>query len=196
MAAQPATAVAPAAAAPAPAAAPAAQPAPQQGAATQPANPAGTVPQGTGNAAPPAAQPKGAPVSLVLSLPSSVQLNSQFAVQVNANGAKDLYNAVFVVTYDASKLDVVSQAAGDLLKQNNTNINFQAFPDRKKGELWISEMRTNAPAGASGSGSLATVTFKAIARGGAPIGFSNTTLSNTSGAQMPVTAFKSVVEVK
>jgi general secretion pathway protein D len=135
-------------------------------------------------------------ISLTLGVPSSVKLNDQFSVQVNASGVQNLYNAVFVVNYDPKTLEVVTQAEGALLKQNGSPVNFQAFADKKKGELWVSESRLNGTEGASGSGVLAMVTFKAIGKGPAGIGLGNTNFSTKGGDLIPVTPFKSVVEVK
>jgi general secretion pathway protein D len=125
-----------------------------------------------------------------------VKLNEQFNVQVNASGAQDLYNAVFVVTFDPKHLEVVTQSAGPLLKQNGASISFQAFAANKKGELWISQSRQKVAEGVTGNGSLATVTFKAIGQGSAGIGLSSTNFSTKKGEPLPVIPFKSVVEVK
>ena len=129
-------------------------------------------------------------------MPSAVKLNDQFAVQVNASGAERLYNAVFSLSYDAAKLEVVTQVEGTLLKQDGSSASFQAFADKKKGQLWVAQSRVNAAEGANGSGTLATVTFKAIGKGPAPLGFATTTFSTKERGPIPVTAFKSVVEVK
>ena len=133
---------------------------------------------------------------LSLGVPGSVKLNDQFSVQVNASQVQNLYSAVFTVTYDPKSLDVVSQSEGPLLKQNGAASGFQAFADKKKGELWISQARVNGAEGASGSGILATVTFKATGKGSAGIGFANTNFSTKSGDRIQITPFKSVVEVK
>lgn len=135
-------------------------------------------------------------ISLTLSLPASVQLNEQFSAQVNAAEVQSLYNAVFKLTYDPNKLEVVSQSEGPLMKQDGLPASFQAFADKKKGELWVSQMKQDAPKGVSGSGIMASVIFKAIGKGAAGIGFANTNFRTKSGAQLTVTPFKSVVEVK
>ena len=179
--------VAPAPVAPAPVAPAPVAPAPVAKAPVTPAPTAGVNPataQAPSNA------------SLSLGVPSSVTLNEQFKVQINASGLQNLHNAVYSVTYDPKKLAVVTQAEGDLLKQNNSRISFQAFAANKTGKLWISMSRLNNSDGASGSGVLATVTFKAIGKGAAGIGFENTNFSTKAGVPIPVMPFKSVVEVK
>ena len=191
---------APAPAAPAPAPAPAA-PAPAVPAAPAPPAPGGAAGVSGAAAGKQMAQTAPAPAStstiaLSLGVPSSVNLNEQFSVQVNASGARDLYSAVFVLTYDPKKIEVVGQTEGALLKQNNTPTSFQAFASKQKGELWVSESRLSSVEGASGDGAVAVVTFKAIGKGASGIGFSNTKFSTKKGGSIPVTAFKSVVEVK
>jgi general secretion pathway protein D len=135
-------------------------------------------------------------VLLSLNVPSSVRLNDQFTVQVNASEVQNLYNAVFTVTFDPKKLEVVTQSEGTLLKQNGAVTGLQAFTDKNKGELWMSQSRVNGAEGASGSGVLASVTFKAIGKGAVGVGLANTSFSTKAGDQIPVTAFKSIVEVK
>lgn len=194
--------VVPAPIAPTPAVAPVAAPVAKASPVTPPvavvpaalvkAAPTPVVPAAAGKAA---SGPTSA-VSLTLGVPSSVKLNDQFNVQVNGSGMLDLYDAVFSVSYDAKKLQLVAQSEGAFLKQNQVPILFQAYPDPVKGELWVSQARQGGDRGASGSGALATVTFKAIAKGAAGIGLSNASFSTSAGEEMRVNAFKSVVEVK
>lgn len=135
-------------------------------------------------------------MSLTLGVPASINVGEEFTAQVNASGAQNLFNTVYVVNYDPKLLAVVNQWDGPLLKQDGAPISFQAFADRKKGELWVSAARLNTTEGVSGNGSLITVTFRAIAKGAAGIGFSNVNFRTSGGDQIPVTAFKSVIEVK
>lgn len=116
-------------------------------------------------------------------------------MQVNAAGGKDLYNAIFGVSYDPQALVVSSQAQGPLLQKDGVPASFQAFDDHKKGLVWISESRQDGT-GITGDGSLATITFKPITKGSTALGLTNTTFTTKDGSQIPVTAFRSVVEVK
>lgn len=134
-------------------------------------------------------------VPLTLSMPSAVNQNDQFTAQIIASGVQNLASAAFTVTYDPVRLEVVTQSEGVLLKQSGS-VRFQSFVDKKKGELWVSLSRMNATAGATGSGTLATVTFKAIGKGAAGIGFANTNFSTYDGVPVPVTPFRSAVQVK
>jgi general secretion pathway protein D len=134
-------------------------------------------------------------ITLSLAAPVSVKLNDQFSVQINETGALNLYNTVFVVKYPKN-LEVQAQSEGPLMKQNGVATKFQAFADKKKGEIWISLTRTVGNVGASGNGILATVTFKAIGPGSAPIGLANANFTNQAGESIAVTQSNTVVEVK
>jgi len=135
------------------------------------------------------------PVVLSLVAPVSVKLNDQFSVQVNETGAKNLYNSVYVLTYPKN-LQLQTQSEGPFLKQNNVATRFQAYDDKKKGEVWLSQSRTAGAVGASGDGALATVTFKAIAIGKAVIGISNPNFSNQAGESFTANPTSTVLEVK
>ncbi|GFO56172.1 type II secretion system protein [Geomonas sp. Red276] len=135
-------------------------------------------------------------LSLALGVPATVNIRDRFDVKVNVDGAKDLYNSVFVLTYDPKLLEPVSQAAGPFLKKDGQQVNFQSFVLKSKGELWITASRMTAPAGVTGDGTLAIATFKAIANGKANLGFANTNFSTKPGGVIAVTPFKAIVEVK
>ncbi|WP_350339182.1 cohesin domain-containing protein [Geomonas sp. Red32] len=135
-------------------------------------------------------------LSLALGVPATVNIRDRFEVKVNVDGAKDLYNSVFVLTYDPKLLEPVSQAAGPFLKKDGQQVNFQSFVLKSKGELWITASRMTAPGGVTGDGTLAIATFKAIANGKANLGFANTNFSTKQGGVIAVTPFKAIVEVK
>lgn len=197
----PAPQPAPAAAQPAPAAA--APGVPGAAAPVQPAAPAPVQPAAPAPAKPAAQAPARGPskpwtgpkIALNVGAPATVNSGQQFNVDIKASSAQDLYNAVFVVTYDPKVLQVVTQSEGNFLNKDGGATSFQAFAANKRGELWISTSRLG-PTGITGSGTLASVLFQASGKGQGAIGFSNTNFSTKAGDQVPVTPFKSVVEVK
>jgi general secretion pathway protein D len=160
---------------------------------------AASVPAAAKVAVAPAPVPKAvagaAPVMLRLTAPAAVSLNAQFDVQVNETGAKNLYNTVYVLSYPKS-LQVQTQAEGTLLKQNNVATKFQAYDDKKKGEVWLSQSRVEGVVGATGDGTLATVTFKAVAKGKAVVGLSNPNFTNQAGESFTANPTSTVLEVK
>lgn len=137
----------------------------------------------------------GVPVALKLDAPASVKVQDQFTVQINETGAADLYSSVFVVNYPAN-LEVATQAEGALLKQNGVGTVFQTFNDKKKGQLWVSLSRAAGTQGATGNGTLATVTFRALEKGSATLSVGNTNFSNKAGQPFIVNSSVAVVEVK
>jgi general secretion pathway protein D len=153
------------------------------------------VPSAKGAPAPARKAAPTAPVALSLDAPATVQLNDQFSVQINAIGANNLYNAVFVVKYPKN-LEVQTQAEGPFLKQNGVATMFQAFNDKKKGQIWVSQSRTAGIEGASGNGVLATVTFKAIGKGTTPISLANTNFTNKAGDPFVVNPSNRILEVQ
>jgi general secretion pathway protein D len=153
------------------------------------------VPSAKAAAAPARKAAASAPIALSLDAPAAVQLNDQFSVQINANGANNLYNAVFVVKYPKN-LEVQTQAEGPFLKQNGVATLFQAFNDKKKGQIWVSQSRTAGIEGASGNGVLATVTFKAIGKGTTPISLANTNFTNKAGDPFTVNPSNRILEVQ
>jgi len=140
----------------------------------------------------PVALPK---VTLSFDAPLAVNLNDQFSIQINEAGAANLYSTVFVVSYPKN-LEVQTESEGPFLKQNGAATKFQAFNDKKKGEIWLSLARSTGTEGASGNGVLATVTFKAVAKGTAQIGVSNANFTTQAGAPFGVSTPKVNVEVK
>ncbi|MBJ6726334.1 secretin N-terminal domain-containing protein [Geomesophilobacter sediminis] len=183
---QSAKAAAPAVATPVPTPVPQAQakpqPQPQAGAAKAAAKPVAALPAAT--------------VALSVDFPASVKTNEQFVVKVTQSGAKDLNDAAFALTYDPVRLELVTQVEGTFMTQGGAKTTFQAFPDRKKGELWMALSRVDAATGASGTGTLAAVTFRALTPGAAPIGVANPTFKSRSGSKLEVVPYNSVVEVK
>ena len=160
----------------------------------------GAVAPAASAAAPAAAQRKQVaastlPIALKVEVPASVQLNQEFSVQVNESGASNLYSTVFVVKYP-NNLEVLAQSEGPLLKQNGVATRFQTFVDKKRGEIWVSLTRLASAEGATGSGALATITFKAIGKGTAVIGFANPNFTNPAGEAFTVNPSQAVVEVR
>lgn len=135
-------------------------------------------------------------IALSLLAPPAVKVGENFVVQVSAANAKGLNNASFMLSYDATRLQLVDQKEGPFLKLDGSPTVFQAYPGRNKGDLAVSINRTGAAGGVDGSGTLASVTFKAIAKGGAGIGLGNVNFTTKTGGKLEVIPFRSIVEVK
>jgi general secretion pathway protein D len=134
-------------------------------------------------------------IALTLVAPASVKVNDQFSVQINETGAQGLYTAVYVMKYPEN-LEVQTQMEGPLLKQNGVVTKFQAFNDKKNHEIWMSLTRVYDPQGATGNGVLATVTFKALAKGSAVIALAKPNFTNKAGESFNVIPSNTVLEIK
>lgn len=131
-----------------------------------PAPTTATVMQPSAMPAPVAKQPlpAAAPSSLLLNWegPAQAKVGEQFTITLNAQAEQGISRLPLVIGFDASALKVVDVNEGNLLRQSDPNATFSRKVDDGRGQI-IVEMGTPSPQGTSGSGSLVTVTFQAIA---------------------------------
>lgn len=172
-----------------------ASPVPAPGASVAPAQSSAAAPAAKSGAAASAKEvAKG--VDITVDLPKTVKINEEFLVRVSQSGAKELKSAAFALRYDPKILQLLGQTEGTFLKQGGAKTTFQAFPDRNKGELWLSLSREEAAVGATGTGTLASVTFKALAPGSVELNVVNPYLTSRTGAKLDAVPISSTVEVK
>jgi general secretion pathway protein D len=135
-----------------PAALPAAQPAP---AAPGAAAPVTTVaPAGASGS-----------VSLAWQGPAQVKVGEQFSVQLRVNSQPALRSMPALLGYDPQVFQVVNVQEGDFFKQANGKTSFSQRVDAGQGKVFVALVRQSGSgndAGINGSGSLATVTLKAV----------------------------------
>jgi len=101
----------------------------------------------------------------------AVGIDEEFTLDVRVE-ATDLFGASFDLQYDGSLLEVMDVAQGDLL--GDDIVFFKMAGD---GNLSIAASRKAGTEGVSGSGILATITFKGIRKGSADVTFHRDTLS-------------------
>ncbi|TCV89533.1 secretin N-terminal domain-containing protein [Sulfurirhabdus autotrophica] len=125
----------------------------------------------------------GTPVQLNLNAPTQAPIGKNFTLNVNASGLNGVKQVAFEINYDPAKLDVVDSQAGLLMKMGSGQTDYQ-HSGEGTGHLQISISR-NTPA--SGSGNLATVTFRPLAGkpGATQLGIVNPTASDISGSSLP-----------
>lgn len=157
---------------------PPAVPAPQQAAAAMPAQ-------------------KPAPrISVTLGAPPTIKVKDQFTVEVKATEVNGLLNAPFILAYDPIFVEFVGASEGDLLKQGGKQTTFKASDDRNTGQVTFALSLPSDAAGATGSGRLATATFRARNQGPASFGLMGVNFSGPGGRQFDVLPYNTVVEVK
>ena len=88
--------------------------------------------------------------------------NIEFSVDVLIESVVNLGLAHFFVSYNAAKLQVLSVMEGDFLKQGGATATFVPEIQPASNQVEITATRTGTMTGASGTGILCTVKFKAL----------------------------------
>jgi len=183
------TAPTPAAATPTPAAA---APVPAPPIPGLPIAPPGTTPTAT---TPAAAPPATAPPAQLGRTPVAVsfsparaegQLGSAITVTMQVENANDLFTAPFKINFDPKILHLNDVIAGSLLTSDGKQI----LPLSKNilndtGEASVALTRVPGAGGVSGSGTLVTFVFQAVAKGTSTVSFADFALRDSNMQQIP-----------
>lgn len=172
---------------------PAAQPAPIIQ--PLPASQSASQPQAVVQLQPTAADTTSKPISeasatvapLALSWQGAVQtnVNDQFKVMIVAQTDTKIVSVPFRINFDPSTLEVVEVAEGDFMNQNNVQTTFSQDVDQAGGLITLSVTQPGQN-GISGTGRLATITFKAIAASPqSQITVSPQSATDMAGQQLP-----------
>lgn len=150
----------------APAAAGAVAPGAGAASAVAPVN-AGTAPAAPAAKAAPAQQgalATGA-VNLSWKAPAQVKVGEQFSAVLSVSSQQALRGLPLLVGFDPQVMQVVSAQEGDFFKQAGGKSTFSQRVDGVQGKVFIAALRENpagGEAGINGTGSVATLTFKAV----------------------------------
>ncbi|WP_398492808.1 cohesin domain-containing protein [Variovorax sp.] len=120
-------------------------------------------------AAPAPASQQGGPatgaVSLSWQAPAQVKVGEQFSAVLRVNSQQALRGLPLLVGFDPQLMQVVSAQEGDFFRQAGGKSNFSQRVDGVQGKVFMAAVRENpagGEAGINGTGSVATLTFKAI----------------------------------
>lgn len=125
--------------------------------------------------------------------PKLVRQDQEFKVQVQVRGATGLFGAQFNVGFDPSIVELVDMdeaqagvqgAIGDALP--NAYIAANRLDEAVEGRYDFAATRLAPDSGTSGSGTLATLTFRARAEGNPRIQVTSARLADADAAQLPV----------
>jgi general secretion pathway protein D len=132
---------------------------PQPAPATSSDSPSST-PAGAGGGAAAASSVPAGSTSLAWESPPNAVVGSTFTMALMMQAGEPVTSVPLAIGYDAKLLEVVEVAEGTLLRQGSAT-NFSSRVDRATGQIFATVVRS-APEGATGSGSLVAVTFRAI----------------------------------
>ena len=136
------------------------------------------------------------PISLALMAPTGAQpVGSTFQVAVMVSGAQDLYAVPMQLQFNPAVLQLVNVDAGDLLSRDGQPVSI-VHRDEGNGSVTVSTSRPPGTSGINGQGTLAVLTFKAIAAGDSPLTFTKVGARNSAQGNLPAAGAASVVHVK
>ena len=160
---------------------------------TPPAN--GALPNAAQPQAEPAAPPS-SPISLSVAPPAGNQaVGSTFQVSITATNARDLYAVPLQLQFNPAVLQLVNVDAGDLLSRDGQAVSI-VHRDEGNGLVTISTSRPPNVAGVTGQGSVATLTFKAVAAGDSNLSLVKVGARSSTQANLPAVGSQAVVHVK
>ena len=122
-----------------------------------PATPA-PAPSPSGNQAAPNVAPE-SPVALSWQGPGQAKIGDKIRLSLNTRSAQELRSLEFLVGFDPEVLQVSDVIEGDFLQQNNAQLQFDKTIDQDIGQVSV---ELSGTAGATGSGSVATIEFEVI----------------------------------
>ena len=117
--------------------------------------------------------------------PTQAKVGDEFQVMVEAQTSESLGTLSFTLGYDPKALKIVRIAEGNFLRQQGKKTIFTSKIDQDTGRAFIHTARIG-PAGVSGKGSVATVTFAArAATTQSPIVITSPTTVSSNGQELP-----------
>ncbi|NYF89486.1 cohesin domain-containing protein [Tunturiibacter empetritectus] len=137
----------------------------------------------------------GPPVSFTVVPPDSNQpVGSTFQVAVMLGNGRDVFSVPLQLQFNPALLQLVNVDAGDFLGKDGQAVSLVHREDN--GLVAISSIRPPNTAGVSGTGSLCTLTFKAIAPGDSTLSLVKVGALNSAQANLPAVGSQATVHVK
>jgi general secretion pathway protein D len=172
---------------------------------SQPTNPGATTAANAADAAvqqlnqqaqPAVATAGGPPINFAIAPADSNQsVGSTFQVAVMLNNGKDVFSVPLQMKFNSAVLQLVNVDTGDFLGRDGQATSI-VHRDDGNGLVAISTNRPPNAVGVSGSGSLCTLTFKAIAPGDSTLSLVKVGALNSAQANIPAVGSQAVVHVK
>ena len=137
-----------------------------------------------------------APVSVTLTPPISAQaVGSTFQVAVTVQNGQDIFAMPMQIGFNPSVLQLQNVDAGSFLSKDGKPATV-VHRDDGNGTVTIGATRPPQAAGVSGTGSVCTLTFKAVGAGDSPIAFTKVGAKNSGQVALAANPTNAVVHVK
>ncbi|MDD2897118.1 MAG: type II secretion system protein [Desulfuromonadaceae bacterium] len=133
---------------------------------------------------------------LQIAAPSAVTVGQQFNIDIKISAVTDLTNSPFVLAFDPIFVDFVSINEGSFMKMDGKPTTFSSKVDAAAGTVTISLSRGVESGGVSGSGILATASFKAKNKGPANFAFKHSEFTSSKGTALSILPFSTAVDVR
>ena len=140
--------------------------------------------------------PEKAPTALNFSGPKEVEKGSEFSVAVQVKDVEQLYSAPLFVKYNPAILELMSLNEGVFLKQDGQSTVFSSSPNRTTGQVIVGYKQGTGGKGASGSGVLFNLNFKALAEGVTTLEVNRVNFRNPEGVRLQVAPETVTIEIR
>lgn len=128
--------------------------------------------------------------------PLLVKVGEQFSVDVQVDEVEQLYSAPLFVGYDSKNLTLVRAEEGSFLKQGGQTTIFTTSDDSERNQLIVGYKQGVGGKGASGSGNLFRLVFRAKAPGKAVMDLNKINFRDPSGNRLSIERSDLTVEIR
>lgn len=125
-----------------------------------------------------------------------VNVDEEFFVELQVDEVENLSSAPLFVNYDQQLIAYVRTEEGDFLKQSGQPTIFTSSPNPLRGELILGSKQGVGSDGASGSGTLARIYFKATAPGTAVVRPNRVNFRSAVGTRLKTQVEPFLIEIK
>ncbi len=133
---------------------------------------------------------------LFVSGPKLVNVGDEVTVELQVAEVDALYSAPLFVNYNPALLDFVRAEEGDFLRLPGQSTVFTSSPNRSRGELIIGNKQGAGGDGASGSGVLSRIVFRAKQAGKAVIRPNRINFRDPSGSRLAMNVEQLTIEIE
>jgi general secretion pathway protein D len=128
--------------------------------------------------------------------PVLVKVGEQFSLDVQVDEVANLYSAPLFVGYDAKSLTLVRAEEGSFLKQGGQTTIFTTSDDSERNQLIVGYKQGVGGKGASGSGTLFRLVFRAKTGGKAVLDLNKINFRDPGGNRLAIDRSDLTVEIR